>query len=220
MARSARRPKAAARKRPSAFRNGAMALGGLIAENPVLVGGSTAFLVTLFYVSANALWYQPFPHTGAFFATRSVAHFPVGTAEPETTINIVRPEPAPAPASPAAPVPAPAAAAKPAAARDPVVEQVQGILKDLGFYSDAVDGLTGPNTQSAIAAYQRKVSRDAALTALETLKKHGMQVTELSPADLDKMREMVKPVVEKYTQEVGEDTIKSMYAEIDKIRKP
>ncbi len=70
------------------------------------------------------------------------------------------------------------------------------------------------------AAYQRKVSRDAALTALETLKKHGMQVTELSPADLDKMREMVKPVVEKYTQEVGEDTIKSMYAEIDKIRKP
>ncbi|MFC4299041.1 MAG: TRAP transporter substrate-binding protein [Castellaniella sp.] len=69
------------------------------------------------------------------------------------------------------------------------------------------------------AAYQRQVSRDAALTALETLKKHGMQVTELSPADLDKMREMVKPVVEKYTQEVGEDTVKSMYAEIDKARK-
>ncbi len=31
--------------------------------------------------------------------------------------------------------------------------------------------------------YQRQVSRDAASTALENLKKNGMQVTELSPAD-------------------------------------
>ncbi|TIP62921.1 MAG: peptidoglycan-binding protein, partial [Mesorhizobium sp.] len=70
--------------------------GSQISRNPVLVGGSTAFLVTLFYVSANALWYQPFPHAGAFFATRSMEGFArAGADEPETTINIVRPDPAP-----------------------------------------------------------------------------------------------------------------------------
>ncbi|HET8597856.1 MAG TPA: TRAP transporter substrate-binding protein [Castellaniella sp.] len=68
------------------------------------------------------------------------------------------------------------------------------------------------------AAYQRGVSRDAASKALATLKNHGMQVTEMSPADMDKMRAMVKPVVEKYAQEVGQATVQSMYAELDKIR--
>src|SRR5690242_2836680 len=115
MARSAKQPKAV-KRRSNAFQDGAIAVGGMISRNPVLVGGSTAFLVTLFYVSANALWYQPFPHAGAFFATRN---FQTHTAsdEPETTINIVRPNAAPAPMK-----------------GDPVVEQVQGILKDLDFY--------------------------------------------------------------------------------------
>ncbi len=117
-----------------------MALGGFISSNPILVGGSTAFLVTLFYVSANALWYQPYPHSGAFFATRSIENFPVPAVEPETTINIERP-----------------AAAAPAVTGDPTVKRVQGVLKDLGFYDGAVDGLTGPNTRSAVEAYQRKV---------------------------------------------------------------
>lgn len=142
MARSARRPERAPRRRRNAFESGAVALGSMVAANPILVGGSTAFLVTLFYVSANALWYQPFPHTGAFFATRSIGHFPsVVSDEPETTINIERlpPVPAPAPKS------------------DPVVQQVQGILKTLGFYGGTVDGLQGPNTQKAIDTYRQKV---------------------------------------------------------------
>jgi peptidoglycan hydrolase-like protein with peptidoglycan-binding domain len=121
-----------------------MAVGSLISRNPVLVGGSTAFLVTLFYVSANALWYQPFPHAGAFFATRSIEGFPRARDEPETTINIVRPGKAPAPVK-----------------SDPVVEQVQGILKDLDFYSGTVDGISGPNTRKAIQAYQQKVGLPA-----------------------------------------------------------
>jgi peptidoglycan hydrolase-like protein with peptidoglycan-binding domain len=112
-------------------------LGEAVSRNPVLVGGSTAFLVTLFYVSANALWYQPFPHSGAFFATRNVENFPrVEQVEPETTINIVRTV---------------------APEGDPVVEQVQNILRHLGFYTGAADGLAGPATRDAVAAYQRKV---------------------------------------------------------------
>jgi peptidoglycan hydrolase-like protein with peptidoglycan-binding domain len=139
MARSAKQPRAVKRQ-SSAFEEGAIALGGMISRNPVLVGGSTAFLVTLFYVSANALWYQPFPHAGAFFATRSIEDFPrTGADEPETTINIVRP----------------------AVKSDPTVEQVQGILKDLDFYSGTVDGISGPNTRKAIQAYQQKVGLPA-----------------------------------------------------------
>lgn len=144
MARSAKQPKAV-KRRSNAFQDGALAVGGMISRNPVLVGGSTAFLVTLFYVSANALWYQPFPHAGAFFATRSVQGFPRGASdEPETTFNIVRPAGAPAPIK-----------------GDPVVEQVQGILKDLDFYSGTVDGISGPNTRKAIQAYQQKVGLNA-----------------------------------------------------------
>lgn len=140
MARSAKRRKVVEPER-GVLAEGAVAVGQLIASNPVLVGGSTAFLVTLFYVSANALWYQPFPHTGAFFETRSIENFPHTVSdEPETTINIVRQAPA-----------------QPAAKPDPVVQQVQGILKDLSFYDGTVDGLTGPATRKAIQAYQLKV---------------------------------------------------------------
>jgi peptidoglycan hydrolase-like protein with peptidoglycan-binding domain len=143
MARSAKQPKAV-KRRSNAFEDGAMAVGSLISRNPVLVGGSTAFLVTLFYVSANALWYQPFAHAGAFFATRSIEGFPRASDEPETTINIVRPGQTSAPVK-----------------SDPVVEQVQGILKDLDFYSGTVDGIPGPNTRKAIQAYQQKVGLNA-----------------------------------------------------------
>ncbi|UCI06777.1 peptidoglycan-binding protein [Mesorhizobium sp. B1-1-8] len=143
MARSAKRPKVVEPER-GVLGEGAVAIGQLISRNPVLVGGSTAFLVTLFYVSANALWYQPFPHAGAFFATRSIENFPHASNEPETTINIVRQVPPPPPAKP-----------------DPVVQQVQGILKDLNFYDGTVDGISGPATRKAIQAYQIKVGLTA-----------------------------------------------------------
>lgn len=68
-------------------------------------------------------------------------------------------------------------------------------------------------------AYQRQVSRQQANEALEDLKKAGMQVTEIAPAELQRMRDKVKPVVEKYSASVGADTVKVLYAEIAKIRK-
>lgn len=140
MARSAKQAKRKIEDR-SPLQEGVLAVGGLVARNPVLVGGSTAFLVALFYVSANALWYQPYAHKGAFFSTREAVEFPdMEPAEPETTIRIERP----------------LAEAEPRLG-DPRVEQVQSILKDLNFYGGTVDGLNGPNTRSAIAAYQKKV---------------------------------------------------------------
>jgi tripartite ATP-independent transporter DctP family solute receptor len=76
-------------------------------------------------------------------------------------------------------------------------------------------------TDAAVEAskYQRQVARDAAGTALEDLKKHGMQVTELSAAELAKFRDAMKPVVAKYSEIVGSDTVAALQAELARIRK-
>ncbi len=66
-------------------------------------------------------------------------------------------------------------------------------------------------------AYQRKVSRDAQDQALAGLKK-TMEVTELPPAEIAKIRAKVKPVVDKFSAEAGPDFVKQVYAEIEKVR--
>ena len=63
MARSARRPDPD-EDTFNPLRAGGATLLRLIAREPVLVGGGTAFLVALSFVSANAIWYQPHAHRG------------------------------------------------------------------------------------------------------------------------------------------------------------
>ncbi|HEY5899041.1 MAG TPA: TRAP transporter substrate-binding protein [Burkholderiales bacterium] len=67
--------------------------------------------------------------------------------------------------------------------------------------------------------HQREVSRGAANAALETLKKNGMQVTELSAPELVKFREAMKPVVAKHSEVVGKETVDALQAELSKLRK-
>jgi tripartite ATP-independent transporter DctP family solute receptor len=69
------------------------------------------------------------------------------------------------------------------------------------------------------AKYQREQSRASVASTLENLKKNGMQVTELPPAELAKLRERMKPVIAKHTVGVGEATVSAMMAELDKQRK-
>jgi TRAP-type transport system periplasmic protein len=69
------------------------------------------------------------------------------------------------------------------------------------------------------AKYQREQSRAGMATALDAIKKGGMQVTELSPAELAKFREKVKPVIAKHSATVGEATVAEVMAELDKLRK-
>lgn len=69
------------------------------------------------------------------------------------------------------------------------------------------------------ARYQREQSRAAAAGILDNLKKNGMQVTELPPAEVAKLREKMKPVIAKHSAAVGEATVKAVMAELDKIRK-
>lgn len=149
--RSSRRAAAGFDGRPGIALQLAAGVGAAIARNPVLVGGTTAFLVAMSYVSANALWYQPHFHADAFFATRTSTYqgppAPGGDLRSdgsndvgETTFRIDRTEQSSAPAP-----------------TDPKVARVQSVLRDLNFYSGPVDGLAGPNTHQAIEAYQKTI---------------------------------------------------------------
>jgi TRAP-type transport system periplasmic protein len=65
--------------------------------------------------------------------------------------------------------------------------------------------------------FQRKLSRDAQDVALGNLKK-TMEYTELPPAEVAKVRAKLKPVIDKYSANVGPDFAKQVYTEIDKVR--
>lgn len=135
------------------LREGLVLTGGAIMRNPAAVGGTTAFLVAMAFVSANALMNQPHQHKGAFFSTRAlVEHTPAATPQP-------RPDPVRFEVQPRAQQTTPAIASETTASLpgDPQVRLVQEVLKDLELYAGDVDGLNGPQTESAVAHYQRLV---------------------------------------------------------------
>jgi tripartite ATP-independent transporter DctP family solute receptor len=67
-------------------------------------------------------------------------------------------------------------------------------------------------------AFERKTIRDFSENALGELKKKGMQITELPPAEQTKLRDKLQPVVTKFSKEFGEATAKEMFTELEKIR--
>lgn len=66
--------------------------------------------------------------------------------------------------------------------------------------------------------YQRKVSRDMAAKALDELRKQKVEIVEMPPAELAKLREKAKPVVAKHTQLAGPEFVAEVQRELDKIR--
>jgi tripartite ATP-independent transporter DctP family solute receptor len=68
------------------------------------------------------------------------------------------------------------------------------------------------------ATFQRKVARDEAAKALDELKKRGMVVHELPPAEIAKLKERSKPVFDKFAAQIGEPLVKEAQAEIEKAR--
>jgi len=69
------------------------------------------------------------------------------------------------------------------------------------------------------AKTQRAESRAAVAANLDLLKKNGMTVTQLPPAEVAKLREKMKPVIAKYSANVGDATVNEMMAELAKLRK-
>lgn len=156
-----------------------MATGALIASNPAIAGGTTAFLVTLGFISANALWYQPEGHDGVFFRTRPDLVFkpikhdsslPGSSSQNKTSVDApirkVKSVPVPKSQDPIAaaingePVLAPGG--------DPEVAKLQEKLLALGFYTGTVDGISGKGTRAAIDAY-RKATADMGIEAEPTV---------------------------------------------------
>ncbi|MBP6250463.1 MAG: TRAP transporter substrate-binding protein [Leptothrix sp. (in: Bacteria)] len=68
------------------------------------------------------------------------------------------------------------------------------------------------------SAFQRKVNRDKSADDLHELQKAGMQVSEFSPAEQAKLREKLKPVVEKHGAAIA-STVAELQAELAKLRK-
>ncbi len=175
-ARQARRVKA----KRGAVGTGAAAFGAAVARNPAMAGGSTALVVATVFVAANALWYQPHAHRGAFFATRDFVR-PIDPAvmapEPETTFLIERP-------------------AVPQPVGDPTIAKVQDVLASLKLYEGAVDGLPGPATSRAVERYRATVGLPAsAAIDQELLVQLGVLPTTsgISPAPRPSPREVAAP---------------------------
>ena len=68
-----------------------------------------------------------------------------------------------------------------------------------------------------VKSYERQVSRDLDVKAVESLKGHGMVITELSAAERTRMRAQLQPVIDKHKAAIG-DLAKEMTAEVEKIR--
>ena len=75
------------------------------------------------------------------------------------------------------------------------------------------------DTATEAALHQHRTARDAIAKALDQLKEHGMQVVEMPAEETTKLREKSKPVVERFTKEVGPELVAEFYAaEIEKVR--
>ena len=209
---------------------GLSAGGVAISRNPAVAGGSTAFLVSLFFVSANAMWYQPHFHEGAFFATRQSAPAATQPAELPEPESIPEPtwRPAEAPAA-SEPVPAPdrsetTGAVPPPedagrAEGDETIRKVQEVLGGLNLYRGPVDGLTGPQTRSAIESYQRIVGIEVTGGIDDTLLQHlGMKEKpqeSAPPAPTPRPSQAVeqkRPVQVASTEPVGDPMIERIQA--------
>lgn len=67
-------------------------------------------------------------------------------------------------------------------------------------------------------AYQRKLSRAASATARKELEAKGMQINDVPPATLAKMRELTQPVANKFAASYDPAVVKTYRTEIEKVR--
>jgi peptidoglycan hydrolase-like protein with peptidoglycan-binding domain len=157
---------------------GAGVLGGIVARNPSIAGGTAAFLVIFSFVAANALWYQPGVHPHPFLRTRDPL-FPnaLGGRPPieqhtgeVTTFKIERQDEADASQTTNATPPV-------SPGGQPVSQLVMDIQSELvrrGLYNGTPDGVIGPRTSAAILFFEETVGMpqkgDATLDVLAALR--------------------------------------------------
>ncbi|HEX4327789.1 MAG TPA: TRAP transporter substrate-binding protein [Burkholderiales bacterium] len=67
-------------------------------------------------------------------------------------------------------------------------------------------------------AFERKLSRDMSAGARKELQDKGMQINDIPPATLAKMRELTKPVADKFAASYDPAVVKIYRAEMDKVQ--
>lgn len=65
---------------------------------------------------------------------------------------------------------------------------------------------------------QRKINRAQNIASLTRLKERGMQINEVSPAELQRMRDKMQPLYDKAAQTVGADMMDVVHSELKRIR--
>lgn len=58
--------------------------------------------------------------------------------------------------------------------------------------------------------YERQMQREQSVKLIASLKSKGMQINELSPAELQRMRSAVKPVITKFSRDIGVDLLQQV----------
>jgi tripartite ATP-independent transporter DctP family solute receptor len=65
---------------------------------------------------------------------------------------------------------------------------------------------------------QRKVNREKAAQSVANLKAKGMQVNEISPAEMQRIRERTKVIAERHGKAIGDEAINLVAGELKRIR--
>jgi TRAP-type C4-dicarboxylate transport system substrate-binding protein len=66
--------------------------------------------------------------------------------------------------------------------------------------------------------FERAEELRQAADVVNQLKAKGMAVTEMAPAELEKIRAAVQPVIDKNSDAIGKEFVQSVYAELKKFR--
>jgi TRAP-type transport system periplasmic protein len=66
--------------------------------------------------------------------------------------------------------------------------------------------------------YARQLERERQIQGLEMLKTKGIQINELTAAEISKMKDKARPVIEKHTRLVGEALVNELFLVRDKAR--
>jgi peptidoglycan hydrolase-like protein with peptidoglycan-binding domain len=137
-------------------------------ENPAMSGGLFVMALTAAAIVSNAMMMQNGHHPDPLFMTRPnpAAHAPVPLPRTRAEQPAKAPVPPPLPRQAPAPQPSAPVAAVPDAK---LVAEVQQALAAKRLYRGAADGIVGPRTRAAIAAYERSA---------------GLPVTGIATADL------------------------------------
>jgi TRAP-type transport system periplasmic protein len=68
------------------------------------------------------------------------------------------------------------------------------------------------------AVHQRQVSRDQTTKSIELIKASGVAVNEVGPEEIERIRQKIKPITDKYAKDIDPDLVQQVNAEIARVR--